>query len=248
MATTDVEKRPDTWRARAEQAARRLAAITAGGALLGLLVGGVGGRLAMLLLARMNPIATGVKSDDGFTMGRFDVTATLNLLVAGTMLGVLGAGIYAVIRGLMLGPRWFQVLSVAVGPAVVIGASIVHTDGVDFTLLEPTWLAIGLFVVIPGLYAALLTLLAERWLGEDSWAMRAPLKIAALPLAVWLPLAPLLAILVALWALREKVRRMPGVAAALDHPAAAWVARLALAVVFVEALVDLGNDAAELTG
>ena len=42
-------------------AARRLAAITLAGALLGVLVGGVGGRLAMLLLARLNPEATGVE-------------------------------------------------------------------------------------------------------------------------------------------------------------------------------------------
>jgi hypothetical protein len=37
--------------------------------LLGLLVGGVGSRLAMMLLARLNPGIAGVTSDDGFIMG-----------------------------------------------------------------------------------------------------------------------------------------------------------------------------------
>src|SRR4029450_10194938 len=137
-------------------------AIPAVGALLGLVVGGIGGRLAMMLLARLNPEATDVTGDDGFTMGQCTVSDTLNLLLLGTLLGVVGAGVYALLRGLRIGPRWFQVLSICVGPAVVISALIVHTDGVDLQLLEPTWLTIGLFIALPGLYAALLTLLAER--------------------------------------------------------------------------------------
>jgi hypothetical protein len=82
----------------AELAARRMGAITAVGALLGLVVGGIGGRLAMMLLARLNPEATGVTSDDGFTMGQFTVSDTMNLLVLGTLLGVVGAGVYALLR------------------------------------------------------------------------------------------------------------------------------------------------------
>jgi hypothetical protein len=234
------------WRARAEQAARRLAAITAVGALLGLFVGGVGGRLAMMLLARLNPAATGTTSDDGFRIGQFTVGDTLNLLLVGTAFGVVGAGVYAVVRGLMLGPRWFQVLSVAGGPAVVVGAAIVHTDGVDFQLLDPPWLAIGLFVAIPGVYAALLTVFAERWLKESGWFSWAPLLLAAPPLALWIPLFPLLAALVLLWASREGLRQSPRVAGVLTHAATAWAARLGLAVIFAQSLVDLGRDAAEL--
>lgn len=120
------------WAAAAGSATRQLAAVTAAGGLLGLLVGGVGGRLAMLLLARLNPDATGLVSDDRFIIGQL-TTESLNLLVDGTLLGVLGGGIYFVLRGLMIGPRWFQVLSISVGPAVVMGSQIVHTNGVDFT-------------------------------------------------------------------------------------------------------------------
>jgi hypothetical protein len=111
-------------------------------------------------------------------MGQFTVSDTLNLLLVGTLLGVVGAGIYALLRGLRIGPRWFQVLTIGAGPAVVVGAMIVHTNGVDFRLLEPTWLAIGLFVAIPGIYAALLTLLAERVLHPGGWWERAPFPLA----------------------------------------------------------------------
>jgi len=135
------------WRVQAERALRSLAAISVAGALAGVLVGGIGGRLAMMLLARLNPQVTGLTSDDGFIMGRFTVGNTLSLLAVGFGLGLFGAAVYAVLRGLMIGPRWFQVLSISVGPAVVVGEMLVHTDGVDFTLLEPAGLAIALFDV-----------------------------------------------------------------------------------------------------
>ena len=152
------------WGERLALALLRLVVIVIVGALLGLLVGGVGGRLAMMLLAILTPEATGLTSDDGFVMGQFTASGTLSLLAAGTFLGAVGGVLYALLRGLMIGPRWFQVLSIGVGPAVVVGSMLVQTDGVDFRLLQPAWLAIGLFVAIPGVYAALLTLVAERLL------------------------------------------------------------------------------------
>ena len=235
-----------SWRGSAERAARRLSAITAAGALLGLLVGGVGGRLAMMLLARLNPEATGITSDDGFRIGQFTVGDTLQLLLTGTVFGLIGACVYALVRHLMLGQRWFQVASIAVGPAVVVGAGIVHSDGVDFQSLKPTWLAIGLFLAIPALYSALLTVVAEHWIREDSWAARAPLPIAAIPLLFLIPLAPLLAVMVALWALGEALRRDARFRSGLRHPALPWVARLGLVAVFAFALADLIGDVTEL--
>jgi hypothetical protein len=242
--TALVVRSPQTWGAAAASTARRLAAVTAAGGLLGLLVGGVGGRLAMMLLARLNPDATGVTSDDGFTIGQF-THDSLNLLVVGTVLGVFGGGVYFVLRGLMIGPRWFEVLSISVGPAVVVGSQIVHTDGVDFTL-DPVLLAIALFVLIPGIYAALLTVLAERWLGRDRAFASAPWGVATLPLLLWLPIAPLLAVLAVGLAAFEGVRRTRRGAALLARPGWPWVVRAALGVVFALSLVDLVQDAVVL--
>jgi len=246
VAETQVDASSAGWRSATEQAARRLAAITAVGGLLGLLVGGVGGRLGMMLLARLNPGATGITSDDGFRIGQLTAADTVNLLLLGAGFGVVGAGAYAVVRGLRFGPRRFQVLSIAAGPAVVVGAATVHTDGVDFRLLGPPWLTIGLFVLIPGVYSVLLTLFAERLLEENGWFAHTPIMFAAAPLALWIPLAPLLAVLVLLWASGEGIRRTPSGATALGHPVLAWAARLGLATIFVLSLVDLGKDATEL--
>ena len=239
---TRAAEPPGAWRTGLEEAARRLAAITLAGVLLGLLVGGVGARLAMLLLARLNPEATGARSDDGFVIGQFTVGDSLGLMVVGGLFGLLGAGIYALVRGLMIGPRWFQVVSVGGGPAVVVGSQIVHSDGVDFLLLKPLWLAVALFVAIPGVYAGLLTVLAERWLRPDAWPARVSGPVALAPLLLWVPLAPVLAVLGALWATRDVARRRPAVAAVLDSPVLRWAARLGLVVLFVLALVDLVED------
>lgn len=239
MTASETGSQP-TWAASGARAVRRLSAVTAAGGLLGLLVGGVGGRLAMMLLAQLNPDVTGRESDDGFTMGQF-TDATFNLLIIATLIGVVGGAVYFVLRGLMVGPRWFQILSISVGPAVVVGSQIVTTDGIDFTL-DPALLAIAMFVLIPGLYAALLTVLAERWLADDGPFARAPLWLAVVPLLLWSPIAPVLGVFVLGLVAFEAVRRSDRGAALLARPVLPQMARAALVLVFALALVDLVGD------
>lgn len=136
--------------------------IVVAGALLGAVTMGVISRAAMFLLARTNPEADGVISDDGFEIGRFTVSGSLNLLVAGLFFGGLSALFYLVVERLRFGPAWFRTLSLGVGAGVVVGSVIVHTDGVDFVLLEPVALTVGLFVAIPVLHIAVLDVVAVR--------------------------------------------------------------------------------------
>ena len=230
-----------------EGVGRRLAVATAAGALSGLIVGGIGGRLAMMLLARLTPGVAGVVSDDGFVIGQLTVAGTYTLLTIATFLGVFGAGIYVVLRPLMIGPRWFQVLSISVGAAVVVGSDLVHTDGVDFTSLRPTWLAIALFVAIPGLYAVLLTVLCERWLRTGGRFVRARRRAALAPLLLWLPIAPVLLVAALAWSVVEVLRGPDATRALVEHPLVPWLARLALTVGFVVSLTRLVQDVADLT-
>lgn len=229
------------WRASAEDAVRRLAAVTVAGAVLGVLVGGLGGRLAMGLLAVLNPDATGATSDDGFTIGRFTLGGTAQLLGSTWQLGLVGAFLYAILRGLVMGPRWFRVASMSVGSGLVVGALIVHTDGVDFTLLGPVWLTVGLFVAIPVVYAAALTLLVEHWLDPDGWPARVRLRTVMATLLLWLPVLPLLPVLAALWLGSEWYRRQPD-PPGLAGPLLSWAARGVLAVLFLVAVADLVSD------
>jgi hypothetical protein len=219
-----------------------LARLTVVGLLLGVLVGGVLGRLAMMLLAVLNDEATGLTSDDGFVMGRFTVSGSLNLLLVGGLLGVAGAGSYAALRGLRLGPRWFQLLSLGGGAGVVVCAVLVHSDGIDFTLLRPLWLAVGLFLALPVLYVVLLTVLGERVLRVDDPA--ADSRLWWLGLLPWLPLFPGLLLLAAGRAAYVVLR--PRLAA----PAVtglAWAARAVLFALFLWAAADIGRDVEALT-
>ena len=151
------------------------------GAVSGLVVGGIGGRLFMFVLAQLNPDATGVRSDDGFEMGRFTASGTTNLLLVTTIIGVIGGLVFLALRGLRFGPPWFRVLSMPVGATIVIGSMLVHSDGVDFTLLKPVWLAVALTLTVPFLYTLLLAWLVDRRLGDEAGAWRAaPLVVPRL--------------------------------------------------------------------
>jgi hypothetical protein len=145
------------------RAAGRLAVIAVTGLGLGIVVGGAAGRTAMYLPARASPEAHGVVSDDGFVMGRFTLGGTLNLLLVGAGLGVVGAAIYAGVRWLQPERLGLRVVATAVCAGVGVGALIVHRDGVDFTVLD-AGPATALFVVIPALYGGLLAGLVETFL------------------------------------------------------------------------------------
>ncbi len=148
----------------APAAAGRFTVIVAIGLGLGMLVGGVVGRLLMFVLIRLNDDARGRVSDDGFVMGQFTLDGSLQLLVVGAFLGALGGVVYAGARHLTFGPEWWQLTSVVVGAALPVGALVVHDDGVDFTLLQPAELSIAMFVLLPALYGLLLRLVVERLL------------------------------------------------------------------------------------
>ncbi|NYD24678.1 hypothetical protein [Kineococcus aurantiacus] len=237
------------WRTHAEESLRHLAAVTLAGAASGVLIAGVGARLAMMLLAHVNPFAHGLVSDDGFVIGRLTFTGTVNLLAVGGLLGLLGGAVCTVLRGVMIGPRWFRVVSVSAGAAVVVGEMLLHTSGVDFVALEPAALSIALFIAIPGLYAATLTLLAERWLRPGAWFRRARLQRVAPLLLIWVlafPLLPLLAGLALLWGARELLRRSDRGASSLDGAVLRWLPRTALAAVFCWSGARLASEAAVL--
>ncbi len=134
------------------------------GALCGGLIGGAGGRLAMFLLrVTSGPAVMGVESDDGFLIGSF-TTSTGFLVVFTAALGLVGGLMYTVARGWL--PDRFRSHITASLFALVGGALIVDPHGVDFTLLKPHGLAIGLFVLLPGLYGYYLAKLVDRLLAR----------------------------------------------------------------------------------
>lgn len=145
-------------------------------------------RLAMFLLFRLNPEARGLISDDGFEMGRFTMSGSLNLVLAGVLFGLLSGILYLLFEPLLFGPGWFRTLSLSVGAGTVAATQLVHSDGIDFRVLEPLWLAVTLFVALPVLHVALVER-AAAWIrtryaapprqasGALAWVLRLPLLV-----------------------------------------------------------------------
>jgi len=125
-----------TRRASLEPAVRALAAATVAGAVCGVLIGGVGGRIAMSVLAGLNPEDAGVISDDGFEMGRVTVSGTAQLLLSTCQFGLIGALIYVGLRHLAIGPRWVRVASLTAGGTVVFGALIIRDAQHEYPFVE----------------------------------------------------------------------------------------------------------------
>ena len=135
------------------------------GAIAGFLIGGVGGRLAMLLLRLTSPdLVIGMTSDDGFEIGVLS-TSTLGLVAGMTLLGGANGLLYAALRSTI--PSRLRLLLWTALAAAAGGASFVHEDGVDFTVIEPAALAVALFVALPALAAALVVVLVERWVAVE---------------------------------------------------------------------------------
>lgn len=243
-AVDTVAERGHDLRADLGAAADVLARVTLVGALSGVIAVGVLGRAAMLLLAYLNPLATGVTSDDGFVMGQFTLSGSLQLAASGLQFGVIGVFFYLALRGLMVGPGWLRLLSISLGPAVVIGAIIVHTDGVDFNLLEPVWLAAVLFIGVPGAYCALLHVLAVRVLRSERPLPRPLLVLGLLP---WIPLLPLTLLLLGGFLTLRALRRSGPGRAFLAQAWPGWVLRGVLAALFLVSVVDLVSDVQLLT-
>src|SRR4051794_27383687 len=179
---------PDTLAPRplTETYLRQIAAIGCAAAIAGVLVGGVGGRLAMRLLAATNEEDSGAITDEGFVVGDITFGGTLQLLAASTQLAMVGAAAIVVIRPLLLGPAWFRVLSVATGSGVIVGAMVVRPGGVDFEALDPPLLAISLFVALPFVLGLVFSLLADRWLGDDSWFANGSFRRVRASVGIWL--------------------------------------------------------------
>ena len=134
------------------------------GAAAGLLWGGIGGRIAMrVVFLTSDERVRGLESDDGFKIGTLS-HATLFLLIVTAIFGGFAGFVVGLIRMITFGPPWAVAIGTSLATASFVGANIVHPDGVDFHVLEPLALTVGLFVLIPGLWGATVVIGTERLL------------------------------------------------------------------------------------
>jgi hypothetical protein len=215
----------------------------AAGGLAGLLIGGVGGRIAMLILRLTSKnFVRGAQSDDGFTIGRFSMQTGF-LLIVTAALGSVAALIYMTLRP-ALPPRGRRAIWATLCGAIG-GAGIIHTDGVDFNLLEPAALAIAMFIAIPAAGGWLTAYLIDRW--EPWWTTnRRGTVLASIPMLPLIGLAIGVVAVIAATAVVASLAQISVVRRGAEHVAVRAAVWLALAGVTLVALVDLSDDATTL--
>jgi hypothetical protein len=187
----------------------QLRVIVVAGIAAGVVLVGAGSRLAMLLLRLTSPDEVrGVTSDDGFTIGEVTLFGTYNLLNLGAAVGLIGAFAYWLVAPWLIGPRWFRRFTTGLAAGAIAGSMLIHADGVDFTALQPTWLAIGVFVALPAMFGYMIGVAVDAVEDEESWINRGrrrsilPFVLPVLfPVSIFVLLVVTLALLVC-WRLR----------------------------------------------
>ena len=122
---------------------------------------------------------------------------------------------------------------------------LIHADGVDFTQLGPTWLAVGLFVAVPAAFGASIGVVVDRVAAPGSWTRRGGWRwalpivlVAAFPLTVVLLAIAAAVLVVTVTARASTAGRFPFVVGLTVR--AVWLA------IAVAGLVALLRDIAAL--
>ena len=224
----------------------RIAAVA--GVSVGILVIGLGSRLAMFVLRVTSPgSVVGMESDDGFEIGRITLSGSYQLLALGAAVGVIGALGYVAVAPWLIGPGWFRRVTVGLTAGAMVGSLVIVPGGIDFTFLEPTWLAVAFFVGLPILSGILLTLAVDLVASPDSWTGHGrtgwllPVVLLTLVPPVALVLAPVVVLVAVLLPLRRLL--LPTL---LGSRVGRLVVRGAFLVIPVLSFMALGQDLAEL--
>ncbi len=133
-----------------------------GGIATGFLVGGVGGRLIMRILAIANGDIAGVITENGNVSGEITAGGTLGLIIiVGLISGVVGGLVYVVVRRWLPGGGLLKGIAFGLVLLCFFGTIVLDPDNVDFILFTPR-LSVGLFALLFLLYGVVASLFVDR--------------------------------------------------------------------------------------
>jgi hypothetical protein len=210
------------------------------GMLVGLVVGGIGGRLVMFVLRlTSDERLRGTQTDDDFEIGSF-TSSTIFLLVATVLLGAFAGVLYMGVRR-FVPPTW-RSLAAGVLAGVIGGAVVLDDEGVDFTELDPLLFAVVAFVALPAMFGWLTSLLVERRM-QRPWTLGRAWPLSLLPvLALGLAGGAGVVVVALLLAGGPVLRAVPALRTAAVSPVATWSARGLLASLLTFAAAHLVVD------
>jgi hypothetical protein len=149
---------------RAAPTLRALGGCLLAGLVVGIVIAGLGSRLVMRLLALADPDAAGTTTENGNVVGEITAGGTLALVVfVGIPSGVLAGLIVYVVRRWLPSRQPWRAFAFSAVLLALLGGTVIDPHNIDFRLLEPTGLAVGLFGLLFLAAGVWLPSLANRW-------------------------------------------------------------------------------------
>jgi hypothetical protein len=230
-------------------ALRRLCVLEVSGIVSGVLVGGLGSRLMMRIMAATSGAsAQGRITQADEVVGRVTSGGTVGLLIfVGIGSGVLGALIYAIAGRFLPRRAWASGLVLGL---LVLGLFArrdpLSPDNRDFTILSPVLLAVLLIAALFLLYGVTLAALSARLERIYPPLQAKPLSLVAhLPLLLFV-FPPFTIAPVAAAAIGEMGKRLPALGAAWRSNSTRLVGRTAIVAATVAGNVWLGSGVADI--
>lgn len=213
------------------------------GAVGGLVAAGLGGRLAMRIVAVQSSAAEqGMITDHDAATGEVTLGGSLFLIAFVTVLGTLGGLVYVLVRPALPVSRRPLVWGVFSG--LVAGTTLITSEGVDYTVLGSRWVSVAMFAAVGVGYGSLTAWVAERRLRPDGRAWRAGRVETAAPFVLLVPGLAVVPVTVALAGV--VVVRATGLVERLRALPVTAVVRTALVLVAALAALDVAQTVAAL--
>ena len=133
------------------------------GAIVGVLVAGVGGRIVMRLAALLVPAATGNATENGNRIGEITLTGSLGLLIFALVVGLVGGTIWVVVSPWIPGiglRRAIVAMPIAVG---LVATGLIEGSNPDFLILRHDVAVVALLVGLVALVGFAIAMV-DTWL------------------------------------------------------------------------------------
>jgi hypothetical protein len=139
------------------------------GALSGAISAGAGSRIVMRIIALANPDSDGAFTDAEATVGEITFDGTMNLILLGTIAGVMGGAAYLGVRRWLPGPASWKGLAYGVVSLLTVGQLLFDTHNADFQIFEPVVMVIALFSVLFLVNGLIVGALVDRFHREPAY-------------------------------------------------------------------------------
>lgn len=141
----------------------------AAGAIAGFISAGVGSRIVMRIIALADPDTDGANTDAEATVGELTLGGTVELLMLGTIAGIMGGALYLGLRRWLPVPAAWKGLAYGAVTLVTVGHLLFDPHNADFQIFEPILLVIALFAALFFVNGLILGPLTQRFHPEPAY-------------------------------------------------------------------------------